>query len=74
MFAKSRTDKLKGRIKYDTTSMTTRNGTKGFGTPLGTKRLKKANWLLKRFISVIPKKSENAIWKVKIMWPVIVKP
>jgi hypothetical protein len=41
--------------------MTTRNGTKGFGTPLGTKRLKKANWLLKRFISVIPKKRENAI-------------
>jgi hypothetical protein len=30
--------------------------------------------LLMKFISVIPKKIENAIWNVKIIWPVIVNP
>lgn len=61
IFANSRTDKLKGLIRYDTTSMTTRNGINGFGTPLGTKRLKNSTLLLKKFIKVIPKKRENAI-------------
>ena len=50
IFAKSRTDKLKGLIKYDTTSIITRKGIKGFGTPLGTKRLKKSVLLLKKLI------------------------
>lgn len=61
IFAKSRTDKLKGLIKYDTTSITTRNGIKGLGTPLGTKRLKNSVLLLKKFIKVIPKNKEKAI-------------
>ena len=61
IFAKSRTDKLKGLIKYDTTSITTRNGIKGLGTPLGTKRLKNSVLLLKKFINVIPKNKEKAI-------------
>lgn len=74
IFAKSRTDKLKGLIKYDTTSITTRKGIKGFGTPLGTKRLKKSVLLLKKLINVIPKNNENAIWNVKMICPVIVKP
>jgi len=74
IFAKSRTERLKGLIRYDTTSIITRKGIKGFGTPLGTNRLKNSSLLLKKFIKVIPKNKENAIWKVKIMWPVIVKP
>lgn len=61
ILAKSRTDKLKGLIKYDTTSIITRKGIKGFGTPLGTKRLKKPVLLLKKLINVIPKNKENAI-------------
>lgn len=74
IFAKSRTESENGLIKYDTTSITTRNGISGLGTPLGTKRFKKPNWLLIILISVIPKNKENAIWKVTIIWPVIVKP
>jgi hypothetical protein len=61
MLAKSRTDKLKGLIKYDTISIITRKGINGFGTPLGTKRLKKSVLLLKKLINVIPKNNENAI-------------
>jgi hypothetical protein len=61
ILAKSRTDKLNGLIKYDTTSIMTRNGIKGFGTPLGTKRLKNSVLLLKKFIKVIPKNREKAI-------------
>jgi hypothetical protein len=43
ILAKSRTDKLNGLIKYETTSITTKNGIKGLGTPLGTNKFKKAN-------------------------------
>jgi hypothetical protein len=41
--------------------MTTRNGTSGLGTPLGTNKLKKDNLLLKKLIKVIPTKREKAI-------------
>jgi hypothetical protein len=61
MLAKSRTDKLNGLIRYETISIITKNGIKGFGTPLGINRLKNSNLLLMKFISVIPKKIENAI-------------
>ena len=54
--------------------MTTRNGISGFGTPLGTNKLKNSTLLLKKLIRVIPKNKEKAIWKVNIIWPVIVKP
>jgi hypothetical protein len=74
IFAKSRTDKLNGLIRYETISIITRNGIRGFGTPLGTNKLKNSSLLLKKFIKVIPKNNEKAIWKVKIIWPVIVKP
>ena len=74
IFAKSRTERLKGLIKYETISITTRKGSSTFGTPLGIKRLKKANWLFIIFISVIPTNKEKAIWKVNIICPVIVKP
>ena len=36
MFAKSLTDKLIGRLKYDIISITTIKGSKTIGTPLGT--------------------------------------
>ncbi len=74
IFANNRTDKLNGRIKYETNSITTKNGTSGLGTPLGTNNLKKFSWLLNKLIMVMPTNTEKAIWKVRIMWPVIVKP
>jgi hypothetical protein len=43
MLAKSRTDRLKGLIRYDTTSIITRKGIKGLGTPLGTNKFKNPN-------------------------------
>lgn len=61
ILAKRRIDKLKGLIKYETNSITTKNGINTVGTPLGTNKFKNCNLLLKKPIMVIPTNNEKAI-------------
>ena len=73
MFAKSLTDKLIGRLKYEIISITTIKGSSTTGTPLGTNNFKYPNPCLIKPITVTHIKINAARTKVTMIWLVTVK-
>ena len=73
MLAKSLTDRLIGLLRYEIISITTINGNKTIGTPLGTKSFKYPSPCLINPIIVTPININAANTKVTMMWLVTVK-
>ena len=73
IFANNLTDKLIGLLKYEIISITTINGNKTIGTPLGTKSFKYPSPCLINPIIVTPTNINAANTKVTMMWLVTVK-
>ena len=73
ILANNLTERLIGLLKYEIISMTTINGNKTIGTPLGTNSFKYPNLCLIKPIIVTPIKINPAKTKVTIMWLVTVK-
>ena len=73
IFAKSLILRLKGRVKYDITSITIINGAKNIGTPAGKKNEKNRVPCLKKAMMVTKTKITSAIDRVTAIWLVKVK-
>lgn len=72
MLANSRIDRLRTRAKYEKNSISTKPGAITSGTPLGKKRLKYFIFWIRAPIILIPTKTLNVKYTIKIKDAVVV--